>query len=198
MRTITRNILAFSELSQEQKAKALERHRDWNVDYQWWEFTYDDAKEIGKMLGFDVGNIQFRGFWSQGDGACFTGRFSYPGKNIRKSIREHVPNDGWLHSIADEAQRLYRRSFYTACGSVSHRGHYCHERSMSVDLSDYEEFKGRVEDSDWTELCADFALWIYGRLQAEYEHLTSDESVSESLELNDVEFEIDEAGALLP
>ena len=197
MRTITRNILAFSELSQEQKAKALERHRDWNVDCQWWEFTYDDAKEIGKMLGFDVENIQFSGFWSQGDGACFTGRFSYPGKNIGKAIREHAPDDKRLHAIADEAQRLYRQSFYTACGSVQHRGHYSHERSMSVSLSEYAEFKGRVEDTDWKELCADFAIWIYGRLQAEYEHLTSDESVSDSLEANGVEFEIDEDGTLL-
>lgn len=197
MKTITRNILTFSELNAEQKEKALELNRDCNVDQEWWTFVYDDAKDIGAMLGFDIENIFFSGFWRQGDGACFTGRFSYPRKNIGKAIRGHVTNDDELHRIADEAQRLYRQSFFTACGSIAHRGHYCHERSMDVTLSDYSDFRGKVEERDWTELCADFALWIYGKLEDSHKYLTSDESVAESLEANDVEFEIDEDGSLV-
>lgn len=45
----------FSELSEEAKDKAIESLYDVNVDYDWWESTYEDAANIGlKLTGFDI------------------------------------------------------------------------------------------------------------------------------------------------
>ena len=45
----------FSELSDDAKKKAIEKHWDKMIEWDWWEFIYDDAKRIGlKINSFDV------------------------------------------------------------------------------------------------------------------------------------------------
>lgn len=45
----------FSELSDDAKKKAIEKHWDKMIEWDWWEFIYEDAKRIGlKINGFDV------------------------------------------------------------------------------------------------------------------------------------------------
>lgn len=187
----------FNDLTDSQKEKVLDKNRDTNVDYDWWEYTIDDCKEIGQLMGFEMENIYFSGFHSQGDGACFTGGFSYK-KNMVKSIKSLYPTDTELHRIAKEVQELYRKSFYTMCGQISQRGHYNHERSMSLNYNTYQdEIKGQVDEDEWLDIIADFACWIYKRLNNEYDWLTSDEQVAESLIANECEFELDEDGELV-
>lgn len=51
----------------------IEKHRDFNVHDEWYEFTKDDlATTLKEFTGMDVKESQFSGFWSQGDGASFT------------------------------------------------------------------------------------------------------------------------------
>jgi len=53
--TTTRNIYTWDESSAEQQEKALDKLYDINVDYDWWESTYDDATTIGlKITGFNI------------------------------------------------------------------------------------------------------------------------------------------------
>ena len=55
MKTISINLYAFNELSETAKEKALQTLSDINVDFGWWDFIYEDAKEIGLDLsGFDL------------------------------------------------------------------------------------------------------------------------------------------------
>ncbi len=190
------HIVKFEELTDDQKEKVINKNREWNVqDSVYHEFIIEDAKEIGAMMGIDIKNVYFSGFYSQGDGACFTGGFSHV-KNIVKNIKEHCGNtDKELIRIAEEISTLFRKSFYTAQGAIGHSGHYYHERSMYIDC-DFDQ-KGSFDEDDWMEVFSDFALWIYKRLEKEYEYLTSDEQVAESLIANEVEFEIDEDGDLV-
>ena len=37
---------------EEVKEKAIEKNWDINVDYVWWDCTYDDAKTIFELIGF--------------------------------------------------------------------------------------------------------------------------------------------------
>ena len=196
MRTITieKRFCQFEELNADQKEQVLNNHRYWNVEYlDWWDYIYEDAKTIAGLMGIDIDDIFFSGFWSQGDGACFTGSFSY-NKGMVKKVKEYAPKDEELHRIAKGIQDLHRRAFYTVYGKVSHSGHYCHERSMSVEI-DWE--KGESDWKDWEEVFADFALWIYHNLEKEHEYLTSDEAVADSLIANEYEFELDEEGELV-
>ena len=185
----------FEELSDSQKEKVIDENRDWNTEgLDWFQYTMDDAKTIASLMGIDIEDIFFSGFWSQGDGACFTGRFSHT-KNIVKNVKEHTGNsDKELVRIAKEIQKLHRPSFYTTYGKIFHTGHYYHERSMSIDA---ECEKGSLDYEGWKEVLADFALWIYKNLEREHEYLTSDAVVVESIIANEMEFEIDEDGDLI-
>ncbi len=55
MRTVRTKVYKFDELSKEAQQKAIERLSDINVDYDWWQSTYEDAANIGlKITGFDL------------------------------------------------------------------------------------------------------------------------------------------------
>ena len=49
MRTVTKHtdVYKFEELSDAAKQKAIGHLYDINVDFEWWEWTYEDAKTIG-------------------------------------------------------------------------------------------------------------------------------------------------------
>jgi hypothetical protein len=219
--TTTRTLYKFDELSDDAKAKAIEANRDWNVDdSSWYEFTYDDAERMGEMLGITIDqeacktmggstvykpSIQFSGFWSQGDGASFTGRYEYKPGAVKALIDETGGSEHELIRIARELQALQRPFFYglTAKIEMGHYGGSCvHSGCMVVDTThkwdDY--YNGRdnnpladvpLPDDEIKQLMRDFADWIYKSLEAEYDHLTSDEVIAESLVNNEVEFEED-------
>ena len=55
MKTISINLYSFDELSEEIQQKVIEKNYYINVDYGWWEFTYEDAANIGlKLTEFDI------------------------------------------------------------------------------------------------------------------------------------------------
>ena len=54
----------FDELSEETKEKVIEEMWDINVNYEWWDSTYEDAKNVGiKIISFDID----RGSYCNGD-----------------------------------------------------------------------------------------------------------------------------------
>lgn len=56
MKTIEINVYQYSELSEEAKKKALIIMSDINVDFDWWNQSYDDAENVHlKISGFDTG-----------------------------------------------------------------------------------------------------------------------------------------------
>ena len=178
----------FSELSEEAQQKAIDNNRDWNVDYEWWDYIYDDAKAIGEILGITIKDIWFSGFYTQGSGACFTGSYEY-GKGSCNKIREYAPKDETLHGIADRLRDIQRTCFYGLYAYIEHRGHYNHEYCTDIDVRDTDEYSSRQIPADEIAECLrDFMRWIYRRLESEYEYLTSDDVVKESLEINEIEF----------
>lgn len=188
MRNITTTVYKFSELSDEAKEKAIANLSSINVDYDSWsEGVIEDATTIGKIIGIDIDKIYFSGFSSQGDGACFSGSYSYE-KNSVKAIKEHAPCDMELHRIATDLQRLQSKAFYRLYANVKHTGHYYHELCTSIDVNnDYQELTANHE-SDLSELLRDFMKWIYGQLHKEYDYNTSDAAIIETIEANEYEF----------
>lgn len=72
MKTIEITGYEYSDLlkpeNEEIKDAVLNKHYDINVDHNWWDFTYDDAKEIGlKINGFSLDrdyNIEYDNYYS--------------------------------------------------------------------------------------------------------------------------------------
>lgn len=190
MRVIEKTVHKYAELSDEAKERARNWYRDHALDYDWWDCTFEDVKQVAALMGIEIDQIYFSGFWSQGDGACFTGTYAYR-KGSLKAIREYAPLDETLHRIAADLAREQRRNFYQLQASVTHTGRYNHEFSTTIAVGHAEDSYrdiGGAEDRI-TELLRDFMRWIYRQLEAEYDYLTSDEAVEEGITANEYEFD---------
>lgn len=216
---------SYKELS----AKAQEKARQWfseTLDYEWWEHTYEHATADAKEKGFDIEDIRFSGFWSQGDGASWTGRV-----DLKQFLEHHLKEDNPEYARYFVLQAILNEEYdWVEQHTDVHRSgyHYVHDNMMrlesinysrleSVEADDEERLQeeGPLQRADiyqlregikiddlmdkletWViEEAQDYARQIYDDLEAEYEHLTSEESLIESAEANGWMF--DEDGVLV-
>jgi hypothetical protein len=186
----------------------LDQHRDINLDHEWWDRVYDDFKCGCTILGIALDDDEpaFSGFCSQGDGASWAGRYTpvqltawgTPNKATYDLapalIREYAPEDKTLHAIADELCML-ARVYYPAYAHVRrHDNRSVHEMTMCVSMiepyEDGAEFADEVTDALEEALLVQFralAVWLYNTLEQEYEFLTTDEAVADTLAANEIE-----------
>lgn len=193
MKNITVQAYTFSELSDKAKDKARQYHHDaYMSDGHWYEYVLDDAKEVGKILGFDIDNIYFSGFWSQGDGASWIGDYKYA-RNAPAKVADYAGNDAELIRIAQGLQDTQRRNLYRLTASVSVSGRYCHSHTMRADVEYGSNPYRDVSDAeeDLLKLFRDFADWVYSNLRTEYDYQTSDAAIAEDFDANEVLFTSD-------
>ena len=201
--TTTRTLYKFSELSPEAQRRALEKQAQYEAENFDPEFVYYDAATIADLLGLDLDTryiplmngstrpeptIYYSGFSSQGDGACFEGRYKYK-KGALKAVKEYAGRDKELHRIVKALQEIQRKNFYQLTARTTHSRHYYHSGCMSVDVERQDE-KEMTDDAEETvkECLRDFADWIYKQLEQEYDYRTGEESCWEAIEANDYEF----------
>lgn len=198
---IETTVYKFEELSIRARETARAWYREGGFDYEWYEFVFEDFGRICECLGVrlktspvhlvgggtrDEPRIHFTGFWSQGDGASFQALYSYR-KGAPSAIRDCAPKDTTLHGIDDGLQAIQRRNFYQLRADVSHRGNYYHEYCMAISVRreslNYQDMTADAEDTV-IEALRDLARWLYRQLENEYNALTSDEMVDETIEAN--------------
>lgn len=146
------------------------------------EAVFEDATQIAALMGIEIHNIYYSGFWSQGDGACFVGDLGYA-KGCAKNVKLHAPKDKELHDIAERWQDLQSKYFYKVDGKVTHTGPYYHSNSVSFDFYDHtgelpESFFDKDEDEAMSIL-TDFMGWIYDQLEVSYDFHTAFEWAKE-------------------
>lgn len=217
MKTITLNLFEFDELSDKAKEKAREWYRRASDgDSDWSECVINEAIEQGQLLGIDFKMhdvklhgggtrqkpcIWWRGFSSQGDGACFEGTWR------ARNVKADKVAEGWgdapetteIKRIAKEFAGL-AMLYPDATLKVTHRGHYNHERSVYCDfdsgIEDDDEVASKVAEygdlanteESATETARDFMRQIYRRLEKAYEYEQSDECVDENIKANEYTF----------
>lgn len=179
----------------------LEKYRYFNVEVDWWDWQYEDFTEQMGAIGITVDKINFSGFYSQGDGACFTGHI------YRTEMKQFME----AHNLAER----YLAAFFFASRDelqvniVSNSHHHCHENTVNVnvddeylDYSDFEDndprgtiyqamrtayYKDALEfEEEVQEICRSYMKQLYIALRDEYEYLTSDECVLEAIKLNNL------------
>lgn len=206
-------VYRLSELSGSAAEYAREWYRRSAPDDGWQEFVFDDFAQICAILGVDLAThpvrlygggtrqehrIWYSGFCSQGDGACFEGRYRYA-TGASRAIRAHAPQDAELHRIADALANVQRRNFYQLGANIRHEGRYYHEYSMAIAVE-----RGGATTQDMTsdaevliiELLRDLARWLYRQLEQEYWYQLSDAVVDEAILAN--EYSFTEDGARFP
>ena len=211
MRTIETNIYQYAELSDAAKEKA----RDWcrntiQDDVFYTESVYDDAAAVADLMGLDIcqtrftrcdgshgykPTIHYSGFWSQGDGACFEGRYRYKPGAV-KALADYAPQDLELQRIARELQKAQKRYFYRLTASTTcARGNITRVNVEGLDVNHVSYNVAHDTEGAVEEALTDFAHWIYRRLEREYKHSISDDVVVENIEANEYEFTVDGACA---
>lgn len=191
--TITYKIYKFDELSEDAQQRVIQdRQRDPHyLDYPWWDFLYEDAKEIAGLFGLEIDKIYFSGFWNQGDGACFTGTYRYKAGGL-KAVEGHAPDHEVLR-IVKGLQDVQQKYFYRLTATIRHSGRYYHEYCATVDVSyDLDETREILEvEEEITTLLRDYMRWIYRSLEKEYWYLLTEKAIKEHVVANDYEYHED-------
>lgn len=193
--TVETKVFKINELSDEAKQAAILALSDINVNYDWWDFVYENAKTIGKLMGINISDIYFSGFYSKGDGACFEGSYEYV-KGSVAAVKAHAPKDTELHRIVAELAAEQRKCFYQIRASVKQYGHYNHRHctDISVDFESHtgdQNYYSEEIETNVIKLLRDYMLWIFKQLGSSHDHLTSEEAVVETIEANEYEFTVD-------
>ena len=179
------------------KEELIEKYRDANTEYNWWENTYECFKEALENEGIEVEETSFDGFYHQRSYADFSckvidvSRFmeknsmveAYPmtyklagfgGVSISKSGRDRHRNtylfvditewqDCFPDKDMDEDMRAYYIDLYQAHTNI-----------------EFGSFEQSVEDA-----LKEHSSNLYIALQDEYEYLSSDEAVWETIRSNE-------------
>lgn len=194
MQDIITTVYKYDELKPAAQEKAREWFREGSAGGNWWvESVDEDAQTCLRLIGFTIDNIYWSGFSSQGDGACFVGRWEADKVKAGK-LQEHAPQDYELHRLARIVEAI-AKEFPHASFTVRHVGHYHHEHSTSFDVSIVDENDDEIEteaatkaEKDLIEASRDAMRWIYRQLQRECDYQNSDDTVAENIRANEYNF----------
>ena len=199
-------VYSYDELSEKAKEKARNWYRNVNNDdNSMFEYTLHDAAQIAEYLGItlktdsgktiQVPHIMFSGFWSQGDGASFAGKWFARNVSVEK-LKEHAPKDETLHRIVESLAQVAERYPQSTVDITRTDNYYAHSGTM--DLNDWEADTDSSEDDEfllktfpWQELrqtFREFADWIYNQLEEQYNAANADDYVAEEIVHNEYEF----------
>jgi len=169
------------------------------LDYDWYEYVYENFKTDCNAVGVIVHDIQFSGFWSQGDGATFSGRvyvyewMAHKGFDVtHPAVYIACRDDGSYVSLEKGKFNNMRANLAeytcetTPSGMFEGLEQEAWEELVGAQLSDLS-----IED-EVLSFCDDLAGKLYINLRDEYEHLTSEEMFIEHCEANEITFEENE------
>lgn len=161
---VTRNLYKFDELSDEAKEKAIENMYNINVDYEWWENVYEDAENIGlKITEFDID----RGSYAHGN---FTLSAEEVAANIIRDHGEACETYKTAENFLKEHDPVY--------------ADYMNEESKNYESRESEDKLQKMENEFLKSLLEDYRI----TLSHEYDYLTSEEAIRETIEANEYEF----------
>jgi hypothetical protein len=164
MKTITLNTYKFSELSEEAKEKVINKLYDLNVDYEWWESVCEDAKNIGlKITSFDLERNRNA-----------EGEFILSANEVAQNIFNEHGESCETYKTAQSFMNDWQPVF----------NNYMDEMHEDYERQESEDKLMDIENEFLKSILEDYSII----LQKEYEYLTSEAAIIESIEANDYDF----------
>lgn len=171
MKTIRIKVYKFAELSEKAQEKAIDSLRYINVEHGWWAYTYEDAENIGlKITGFDLD-------------------------------RPNYCEGELLHSLTEVCNLIVKNhgencdTYKTAKSFLTKWGKLVKDHSDGIDINkvcedkEYEFYQlaDELGNEFKKALCEDYKII----LQHEYDYLTSDEKIKDTIITNEYDFTAD-------
>lgn len=206
MKTIKLKLYELDELSEQARQKALESFADFNINDDWHRFNLENFSELGKLLGLTipVKDIYFRGFYSHGDGSGFNAEVDLP--DLCKAIeaanwKAEYPNTGLelaLPPVHSRVLKLIAENKIDVTASIEKpRGYYGVSAEITDDLPQRRPRYSHIENEldkleTWLqEFGEQLNRFLFKSLEQEYDYLTSEEAIVESIKTNEYLFTAD-------
>lgn len=167
MKTIKVKLYSFNELSKEAQNKALSKYVTINVEHDWYDSIYEDAEQVGlKITGFDLDRNKHA-----------TGQLILSTLEVAQNI---INNHGENCNTYKTAQKFLEEHAPIFADYMDENSEHYESLEQEGKLQDLEsDFKN--------DLLTEYA----NILQKEYDYLTSDEQVKETILANEYTFEAD-------
>jgi len=210
--TTTTEVCKFEDLTPEMQQKAIEKHWDINVDYDWWGYSYDMIEEMAEGFGIDTAKKSFCFDLDRNKGFGMDSRLSF--SSLRAALQTK-PEAGY--KAQEELFLLFGAWYKAAAKKVcpetwkrlanGYAAPQAYSRTRNTDAS-FETDPDNSGECDrvaadldiLAELCEEvlkhFCHFAANLLQSEYDYQTSEEAVRESLISNEFEFEADGDGSI--
>jgi hypothetical protein len=186
MREVLRTYYDLDDIKEE----AINENRHINVEnIDWFDSVFDDWQTRLEEIGFTDAKIHFSGFWNQGDGASFDADID------NDLVVAHLVKMGRISETEAESILKLQDSFELKIRRNSYANHYSHKRTRYVNIEywdmDNEEQEIRVERfAEQVELLRlELSDDIYSDLNKDYDYLTCDDAVYDTLKANNYYFE---------
>jgi len=207
----------YEQLNDNAKEKVRQWWYEHGAEHEWWDCAYEDFKREGYELGFVIDKINFSGFYSQGDGACWSGQVDMA-TWLKTHTEDSIARDAWCALIqegfAEKHMGIHFRGHYlhsdtmtcvgwdwidTDCSDAENSSHYLQQPSIFQGMQ-YPALHSLIRSTDYPytdpndieeaafESAKDYADELYKRLREEYEYITGEENLIEMCEINDWKF----------
>jgi hypothetical protein len=207
MKTITLKLYSFNELDKQAKQKALTTFQDLNIGFDWWNDEFEDFIELCTYLSIAVNkdSIKFRGFYSQGDGSSFSALVDIPKlltAIANQSWKDYAPMQEFVFivpQIDSRVMALVGKDLLPGEPQIIGR---TRQFGIVTNLGISEVIKdGKTHDNifneldkleEWLRSVAEILnRHLYKSLENQYEFLTGDTAIKESILTNEYLFTAD-------
>lgn len=163
MKTHIINTYSFEELTAEAQQTAINNNDDINVNYKWWEYTYEDAKNIGlKITSFDLYKKDI------------TGEFNLSAAEVVANILKEHGETCNTYKTAESFIKIWQAIY----------NDYMNEKSTNYESKESEGHLMELEEQFLKDLLEDYLII----LRDEEKYLMSSDAIKETLIANDYEF----------
>lgn len=204
-RVTIETLYKFDELSDDAKQKAVENLWDINVDYDWWQFTYDAIVEAGQAIGIDSVNIEgfdldrAQSLYIKSDTVHLKDLIVssekwetlktewpglYEGMNLGYYSEQINGLNKWLCKVAGDTDTVYADYYLIRAYGWDSGVDYSNDLYGYTNLYNEAETAGALLE----EFLQDFKNYAFGMLRDSYECLTSEEAIIETIQANEYDF----------